>query len=89
MLVLAGVVAVGALVAALLLLRAAVDDGAGAEHVAAGSTTAAPASPGPASAPPAAGKSVLLDVEGAVIEEFSGDCADKGRPRVNASAGVV
>lgn len=30
--------------------------------------------------PPVAGKSVLLDVEGAVIEEFSGDCAGSGYP---------
>ncbi|WP_203885825.1 hypothetical protein [Planotetraspora kaengkrachanensis] len=41
--------------------------------MASGSTAAASASP-------AARKSVLLDVEGAVIEEFSGDCADSGYP---------
>ncbi|GIH93927.1 hypothetical protein ACFFMN_15750 [Planobispora siamensis] len=33
-----------------------------------------------ASASPTARKSVLLDVEGAVIEEFSGDCAGSGYP---------
>ncbi|WP_433540940.1 hypothetical protein ACQP10_04485 [Streptosporangium sandarakinum] len=73
LLVLMGVAAVGALVAVLLLSRAPADGGDGAERVAADSTV-------PASAPPAAGKSVLLDVEGAVIEEFSGDCAGSGYP---------
>ncbi|GAA4571461.1 hypothetical protein GCM10023193_60430 [Planotetraspora kaengkrachanensis] len=68
-----GVAAVGALVAVLLLLRNPADGGTGEERVASGSTAAASASP-------AARKSVLLDVEGAVIEEFSGDCADSGYP---------
>ncbi|MGV9325949.1 hypothetical protein [Streptosporangium sandarakinum] len=77
LLVLMGVAAVGALAAVLLLLRAPADGpadgGAGAERVATDSTAPAPV-------PPAAGKSVLLDVEGAVIEEFSGDCAGSGYP---------
>ncbi|WP_371785713.1 hypothetical protein [Streptosporangium subroseum] len=67
------VAAVGALVAVLLLLRNPADGDPGQERVASGST--ATASPSPV-----ARKSVLLDVEGAVIEEFSGDCAGSGYP---------
>lgn len=73
LLVFLGVAAVGALVAAILLLRSPADGGLGEERVASDSTIAVSASP-------VAGKSVLLDVEGAVIEEFSGDCAGSGYP---------
>ncbi|MEU4836040.1 hypothetical protein [Streptosporangium sp. NPDC023615] len=76
MLVILSVVVVGALVAVLLVLRTpAGDEG---ERLASASTAApsVPASADPASPP--ARKSVLLDVEGAVIEEFSGDCASSG-----------
>lgn len=73
LLVFMGVAAVGALVAVLLLLRTPADGGPSEERVASGSTAAASVSP-------VVRKSVLLDVEGAVIEEFSGDCAGSGYP---------
>ncbi|MDP9841529.1 hypothetical protein [Streptosporangium lutulentum] len=68
-----GVAAVGALVAVLLIVRNPADSGPGQERVASASTAA----PSPS---PMSRKSVLVDVEGAVIEEFSGDCADSGYP---------
>ncbi|MER6827368.1 penicillin-binding transpeptidase domain-containing protein [Streptosporangium sp. NPDC000563] len=73
MLVFLGVTAVGALVAVVLLLRSPADGGPREERVASDSTATAPAAS-------VAGKSVLLDVEGAVLEEFSGDCAGVGYP---------
>ncbi|WP_436761382.1 hypothetical protein [Streptosporangium sp. V21-05] len=73
LLVFLGVAAVGALVAVIMLSRSPADGGLGGERVALDSTVRASVSP-------VAGKSVLLDVEGAVIEEFSGDCAGSGYP---------
>ncbi|AWS44364.1 penicillin-binding transpeptidase domain-containing protein [Streptosporangium sp. 'caverna'] len=73
LLIFLSVAAVGALVTVLLLLRNPADGDPGAERVASGSTATASASP-------VARKSVLLDVEGAVIEEFSGDCVGSGYP---------
>ncbi|MEV0752528.1 hypothetical protein [Streptosporangium sp. NPDC050280] len=73
MLIFLGVTAVSALVAVVLLLRSPADGGLREERVASDSTATAPAAP-------VAGKSVLLDVEGAVLEEFSGDCAGVGYP---------
>ncbi len=70
-LVFLGVVATGAVMAVLLLLRNPAGGGADEEPVASVSTAAASVSP-------VVRKSVLLDAEGAVIEEFSGDCTDSG-----------
>ncbi|MEW9527441.1 hypothetical protein [Microbispora sp. NPDC049125] len=67
------VVAVGALATVFLLLRNVADSGPAEEHLASASTVAASPSP-------VARKSVLLDAGGAVIEEFSGDCASSGFP---------
>ncbi|GII81506.1 hypothetical protein Sru01_64880 [Sphaerisporangium rufum] len=66
-----GVAAVGFLAVVLFLLREPADDGTAARR--AGSSAAAATTP-------AAGKSVLLDVQGAAIEEFSGDCTGSGYP---------
>ncbi|GGL53243.1 hypothetical protein GCM10014719_63190 [Planomonospora parontospora subsp. antibiotica] len=71
--VLLSIAAVGALAAVLLILRSPADGGAGEERVASDSTVKV-------SDPPAARKSVLLNAGGAVIEEFSGDCAGSGHP---------
>ncbi|WP_182906061.1 penicillin-binding protein [Microbispora sp. H13382] len=73
LLVFLGVAGVGATIAALLLLRNSAGDMASEEHVASASTATAPASP-------VARKSVLLDAEGAVIEELPGDCAESAYP---------
>ncbi|WP_169950559.1 hypothetical protein [Microbispora sp. H11081] len=67
------VAGVGAVIAVLLLLRNAPGGGADRALVASAPTTTASASP-------VAGKNVLLDAEGAVIEEFSGDCTGSGHP---------
>lgn len=72
-LVFLGVATLGAVVAVFLLLRNPAGGDVDEEPVASVSTAAASASP-------AARKSVLLDAEGAVIEEFSGDCANSGYP---------
>lgn len=81
LLIFLGVAAVGALVAVLLLLRNPAGGDPDEEHLVSGSTAAA-STASTAPAPSAAGKSVLLDVEGAVIEEFSGDCANSGYPYI-------
>ncbi|MEU6425968.1 hypothetical protein ABZ860_08690 [Microbispora sp. NPDC046973] len=78
-LVFLGVAAAGAVIAVLLLLRSPAGGGADEEPAASVATAAVPASP-VASASPAARKSVLLDAEGAVLQEFSGDCAAGGYP---------
>ncbi|MEU8193970.1 hypothetical protein AB0C10_09340 [Microbispora amethystogenes] len=65
------VAAVSAFGVVLLLLRSSEDSGR--EPVASGSSVTAAASP-------VTRKSVLLDAEGAVIEEFSGDCAGSAHP---------
>ncbi|MGS2647920.1 penicillin-binding transpeptidase domain-containing protein [Streptosporangium sp. LJ11] len=78
LLVFLSITVAGALVAVLLLLLNPADGGPAEEHLVSGSAAASAASI--ASASPVAGKSVLLDVEGAVIEEFSGDCANSGYP---------
>ncbi|TQS27405.1 hypothetical protein [Microbispora sp. KK1-11] len=70
-LVFLGVAAAGAVIVVLLLLRNPAGGGVDEKPVASVSTAAASASP-------VARKSVLLDAEGAVIEEFSGDCTDSG-----------
>ncbi|KAA9377786.1 hypothetical protein F5972_19570 [Microbispora cellulosiformans] len=71
------VAAVGAFAAVLLLLRSSEDSGR--EPVASGSSVTAAASPvTPKSVPTP--KSVLLDAEGAVIEEFAGDCVGSAHP---------
>ncbi|MBE3008897.1 hypothetical protein IL992_06805 [Microbispora sp. NEAU-D428] len=72
-LVFLGVATLGAVIAALLLLLNPAGGDVDEKPVASVSTAAASASP-------AARKSVLLDAEGAVIEEFSGDCAGSGYP---------
>ncbi|GIH63318.1 hypothetical protein Msi02_41350 [Microbispora siamensis] len=72
-LVFLGVATLGAVIAVLLLLRNSAGGGVDEEPVASISTAAASASP-------VTRKSVLLDAEGAVIEEFSGDCAGSGYP---------
>ncbi|GAB3151886.1 penicillin-binding protein [Microbispora hainanensis] len=63
----------GAVVAVFLLLWNPAGGGADEKPVAAVSTSAGSASP-------AAGKSVLLNADGGVIEEFSGDCTQSGYP---------
>ncbi|GII01722.1 penicillin-binding protein [Planobispora takensis] len=75
MLVLLSVAATGALITVLLILRSAADGDTGEERAAPDSTVTASASP-------VARKSVLLDVEGAVIEEFSGDCTGSEYPHL-------
>ncbi|GGK74779.1 hypothetical protein Sme01_34370 [Sphaerisporangium melleum] len=75
LLVVLGVAVVGVLVAVLLFLRVPPGGGPDEMGAASGVTTAASASPSASAASPAARTSVLLDAEGAVIEEFSGDCA--------------
>ncbi|MEU8275142.1 penicillin-binding transpeptidase domain-containing protein [Microbispora bryophytorum] len=72
-LVFLGVATLGAVVAVFVLLRSPAGGNGDKEPVASVSITAASASP-------AARKSVLLDAEGAVIEEFSGDCTHSGYP---------
>ncbi|MEU8056518.1 hypothetical protein [Microbispora bryophytorum] len=72
-LVFLGVAMLGAVVAVFVLLRSPAGGNGDKEPVASVSITAASASP-------AARKSVLLDADGAVIEEFSGDCTDSRYP---------
>ncbi|MEN3540857.1 hypothetical protein AAH991_37490 [Microbispora sp. ZYX-F-249] len=76
-LILLGVALVAAFAAVLLLLR---PDGAGERPAAAGATAVASASTTAAPSSPVARESVLLDAEGAVIEEWSGDCTHSGYP---------
>lgn len=71
-LVFLSVAMLGAVIATLLLLWSPAGD-ADKEPVASVSTSASSASP-------VAGKSVLLDADGGVIEEFSGDCTRSGYP---------